>query len=192
MAGSEEVVASRAASQCLVAIGRLQVTSSPNSNDLLGANGNTNEFISRHSVDGKFTFVDQRYVRLVNFIAILACSKFDTCCFFSFLHAHVTYYGHTIGILLWAVSIGVHKCCWFLTGVVFVVFFHHIQNIYSTMSWSAHLSSKRRHLMFDICLKVKRVERLLELFCAVLCSLVHTHMSGLYFGSDLSYFFCLA
>jgi len=64
MAGSDEVVRGRTASQCLVAIGRLQVTSSPNSNDLLGTSGNSNEFISRHSIDGKFTFVDQRYVSL--------------------------------------------------------------------------------------------------------------------------------
>ena len=46
---------------CLVAIGRLQVTSSPNCGDLNGS-GTANEFISRHNVDGKFTFVDQRYV----------------------------------------------------------------------------------------------------------------------------------
>ena len=45
---------------CLVAIGRLQVTSSPNCVDISGQNSST-EFISRHSIDGKFTFIDQRY-----------------------------------------------------------------------------------------------------------------------------------
>lgn len=44
---------------CLVAIGRLQVTSTPDTNDLMGSNSNA-EFITRHSMDGKFTFVDQR------------------------------------------------------------------------------------------------------------------------------------
>lgn len=44
---------------CLVGIGRLQVTSTPNCSDLMGPNGGT-EFISRHNMDGKFTFVDQR------------------------------------------------------------------------------------------------------------------------------------
>lgn len=46
---------------CLVAIGRLQVTNTPNTNDLSGANSGC-EFTSRHSMDGKFTFVDQRFV----------------------------------------------------------------------------------------------------------------------------------
>ncbi|RLU24817.1 hypothetical protein DMN91_002907 [Ooceraea biroi] len=44
---------------CLVAIGRLQVISTANSSDLVGPNSNS-EFISRHSQEGKFTFVDQR------------------------------------------------------------------------------------------------------------------------------------
>ncbi|XP_054279287.1 aryl hydrocarbon receptor nuclear translocator homolog isoform X3 [Macrosteles quadrilineatus] len=51
---------------CLVAIGRLQVTSTPNTSDLAGANSNA-EFISRHSMDGKFTFVDQRVITLLGY-----------------------------------------------------------------------------------------------------------------------------
>ncbi|KAK2151433.1 hypothetical protein LSH36_363g01019 [Paralvinella palmiformis] len=43
---------------CLVAIGRLQVTSTPNCSDMSNSNSAT-EFISRHAIDGKFTFVDQ-------------------------------------------------------------------------------------------------------------------------------------
>ena len=44
---------------CLVAIGRLQVTNTPNCSDIMGPSA-PSEFISRHSIDGKFTFVDQR------------------------------------------------------------------------------------------------------------------------------------
>lgn len=51
---------------CLVAIGRLQVTSTPNTSDLAGTNSNA-EFISRHSMEGKFTFVDQRVMTLLGF-----------------------------------------------------------------------------------------------------------------------------
>jgi len=50
---------------CLIAIGRLQVTSSPNCADLLDQSAPA-EFISRHSVDGKFTFVDQRWTLVEN------------------------------------------------------------------------------------------------------------------------------
>lgn len=51
---------------CLVAIGRLQVTSTPNTSDLAGSNSNA-EFISRHAIDGKFTFVDQRVLNLLGY-----------------------------------------------------------------------------------------------------------------------------
>ncbi|XP_052791510.1 aryl hydrocarbon receptor nuclear translocator homolog isoform X4 [Mya arenaria] len=50
---------------CLVAIGRLQVTSAPNCSDIMG--NSTNEFISRLSVDGKMTFVDQRVTSLLGY-----------------------------------------------------------------------------------------------------------------------------
>lgn len=51
---------------CLVAIGRLQVTSNPSSNDLMGSNS-AHEFITRHSIDGKFTFVDQRVTGILGY-----------------------------------------------------------------------------------------------------------------------------
>lgn len=51
---------------CLIAIARLQVTSTPDSNDILGSNSQS-EFISRHSLDGKFTFVDQRVIGILGY-----------------------------------------------------------------------------------------------------------------------------
>uniref|UniRef100_A0A8C0GLD6 Aryl hydrocarbon receptor nuclear translocator n=1 Tax=Chelonoidis abingdonii TaxID=106734 RepID=A0A8C0GLD6_CHEAB len=51
---------------CLVAIGRLQVTSSPNCTDLNSICQPT-EFISRHNTEGIFTFVDHRCVATVGY-----------------------------------------------------------------------------------------------------------------------------
>lgn len=51
---------------CLVAIGRLQVISTPNASDLNNANSQI-EFVSRHNMDGKFTFVDQRVTNVLGY-----------------------------------------------------------------------------------------------------------------------------
>ncbi|XP_073990611.1 aryl hydrocarbon receptor nuclear translocator homolog tgo isoform X4 [Rhodnius prolixus] len=63
---------------CLVAIGRLQVTSTPNTTDMAGSNSNA-EFISRHSMEGKFTFVDQRVMTILGYTPpeLLGKSCFD-------------------------------------------------------------------------------------------------------------------
>lgn len=49
---------------CLVAIGRLQVTSAPNCSDL---SSSSSEFITRHNVDGKISFVDHRVTALLGY-----------------------------------------------------------------------------------------------------------------------------
>ncbi|NXD17627.1 ARNT protein, partial [Nothocercus nigrocapillus] len=51
---------------CLVAIGRLQVTSSPNCTDMNNVCQPT-EFISRHNTEGVFTFIDHRCVATVGY-----------------------------------------------------------------------------------------------------------------------------
>ncbi|XP_075972349.1 aryl hydrocarbon receptor nuclear translocator homolog tgo isoform X2 [Anticarsia gemmatalis] len=51
---------------CLVAIGRLQVTSTPNNSENNLCSGGV-EFVSRHSVDGRFTFADQRATQVVGY-----------------------------------------------------------------------------------------------------------------------------
>jgi len=51
---------------CLVAIGRLQVISTPSACDLNSANSQI-EFMSRHNMDGKFTFVDQRVSNVLGY-----------------------------------------------------------------------------------------------------------------------------
>ncbi|XP_045448233.1 aryl hydrocarbon receptor nuclear translocator homolog [Melitaea cinxia] len=50
---------------CLVAIGRLQVTSTPSSAE--GALCGGAEFVSRHSADGRFTFADQRAAQVLGY-----------------------------------------------------------------------------------------------------------------------------
>ncbi len=66
---------------CLVAIGRLQVTSSPNTADM-STSQSPAEFITRHSIDGKFTFVDQRVMGLLGYTPQELLGK---CCF-DFFH----------------------------------------------------------------------------------------------------------
>ncbi|CAK1539976.1 unnamed protein product [Leptosia nina] len=51
---------------CLVAIGRLQVTSTPNASEGSLCSGGV-EFVSRHSVDGRFTFADQRAAQVIGY-----------------------------------------------------------------------------------------------------------------------------
>ncbi|KAI5640551.1 PAS fold domain-containing protein [Phthorimaea operculella] len=51
---------------CLVAIGRLQVTSTPNASENSVMGGGV-EFVSRHAADGRFTFADQRAAQVVGY-----------------------------------------------------------------------------------------------------------------------------
>ncbi|KAM4013128.1 aryl hydrocarbon receptor nuclear translocator [Anomaloglossus baeobatrachus] len=62
----EDQDAGQSSKFCLVAIGRLQVTSSPNCTDMNSV-CQPIEFISRHNVDGMFTFVDHRCAATVGY-----------------------------------------------------------------------------------------------------------------------------
>ncbi|XP_028999915.1 aryl hydrocarbon receptor nuclear translocator 2 [Betta splendens] len=62
----EDTEASQASKYCLVAIGRLQVTSSPVSMDMNGLSVPT-EFLSRHNSDGVITFVDPRCINVIGY-----------------------------------------------------------------------------------------------------------------------------
>eukprot|EP00064_Thunnus_orientalis_P002551 superscaffoldBa00000191_g2558 len=62
----EDTEAAQTGKYCLVAIGRLQVTSSPVSMDMNGLSVPT-EFLSRHNSDGIITFVDPRCINVIGY-----------------------------------------------------------------------------------------------------------------------------
>ncbi|XP_041841694.1 aryl hydrocarbon receptor nuclear translocator 2 isoform X1 [Melanotaenia boesemani] len=62
----EDTEAGQTGKYCLVAIGRLQVTSSPVSMDMNGLSVPT-EFLSRHNSDGVITFVDPRCINVIGY-----------------------------------------------------------------------------------------------------------------------------
>uniref|UniRef100_A0A669AWF9 Aryl hydrocarbon receptor nuclear translocator 2 n=1 Tax=Oreochromis niloticus TaxID=8128 RepID=A0A669AWF9_ORENI len=62
----EDTEAGQTGKYCLVAIGRLQVTSSPVSMDMNGLSVPT-EFLSRHNSDGVITFVDPRCISVIGY-----------------------------------------------------------------------------------------------------------------------------
>uniref|UniRef100_A0A8C9RYG2 Aryl hydrocarbon receptor nuclear translocator 2 n=1 Tax=Scleropages formosus TaxID=113540 RepID=A0A8C9RYG2_SCLFO len=62
----EDAEAGQSSKYCLVAIGRLQVTSSPVSMDMNGLSVPT-EFLSRHNSDGIITFVDPRCINVIGY-----------------------------------------------------------------------------------------------------------------------------
>ncbi|XP_075867566.1 aryl hydrocarbon receptor nuclear translocator 2 isoform X3 [Nelusetta ayraudi] len=62
----EDSESSQTSKYCLVAIGRLQVTSSPVSMDMNGLSVPT-EFLSRHNSDGVITFVDPRCINVIGY-----------------------------------------------------------------------------------------------------------------------------
>ncbi|KAF3833369.1 hypothetical protein F7725_027034 [Dissostichus mawsoni] len=71
----EDTEAGATGKYCLVAIGRLQVTSSPVSMDMNGLSVPT-EFLSRHNSDGVITFVDPRCINHRGRKFVLLCEAF--------------------------------------------------------------------------------------------------------------------
>ncbi|XP_066504055.1 aryl hydrocarbon receptor nuclear translocator 2 [Hoplias malabaricus] len=72
----EDTEAGQTSKYCLVAIGRLQVTSSPMSMDMNGLSVPT-EFLSRHNSDGIITFVDPRCINVIGYQPQELFSKAD-------------------------------------------------------------------------------------------------------------------
>jgi len=62
----EDAEVGQGSKYCLVAIGRLQVTSSPVCMDMSGMSVPT-EFLSRHNSDGIITFVDPRCISVIGY-----------------------------------------------------------------------------------------------------------------------------
>ncbi|XP_047139615.1 aryl hydrocarbon receptor nuclear translocator 2 isoform X2 [Hydra vulgaris] len=72
---------------CLIAIGRLQPTSMPTSKDILDSSSPC-EFITRQTLDGRFSFIDQRVTDVLGYRPIDLLGKL---CFDFYLHEDAKY-----------------------------------------------------------------------------------------------------